>query len=288
MACFALPTFESVLLYPHSKAWAKWQAALQHIFLNTDSRFLRQLLGAWTNEPCQDWQWFFDQYGEFLYEMRGEQCYAHPSFGRQLRGSICHDIKGRKVTKPPTLRQITVKIIDGYIIYSQTTQTGPESNKDSNILIQDNIWSDSLAWICDMMTHFPPPTSWEQIIQEIWNRQCIAVTDGSFNPLSRIATACWVIKGQTHQDFAKGAAHTPGYDGSMDPYRAELFGIYCVLLCVYKLCSVFDIRNRLITISCDCEGALTRALRYKHRPTFSHPNPLTSCEQFSNFGAIRQ
>ena len=58
----------------------------------------------------------------------------------------------------------------------------------------------------------------------------------------------------------------------MDPYRAELFGIYCVLLCINNIFHSFNIAHGFVTIACDCDGALMQAIHYGHRHTTSHPN----------------
>ena len=34
----------------------------------------------------------------------------------------------------------------------------------------------------------------------------------------------------------EGAAHTPGTKEDMDAYRAEIFGIYCLLICIKYIC----------------------------------------------------
>ena len=39
-----------------------------------------------------------------------------------------------------------------------------------------------------------------------------------------------------------------------------------------KLCDVFHIKDGRMTIACDCDGALFRALKYDQRPTISTPN----------------
>ena len=58
----------------------------------------------------------------------------------------------------------------------------------------------------------------------------------------------------------------------MDPYRAELFGIYCVLLCINNICHSFNIAHGLVTTECDCNSTLMQAIRYGHCPTTSHPH----------------
>ena len=100
----------------------------------------------------------------------------------------------------------------------------------------------------------------------------MAVTDGSYDPIKFYSTACWVIVDDTNEHRVKGAAHTPGHDEDLDAYRSEVFGIYCILICLKYICDHFKITKGAVTIVCDCLGALTRAIIYENRPTTSHPN----------------
>ena len=79
--------------YPPLAAWAKLCGAIKKTFLNAESRFLKTPLGKWMNKPHQKWTWYLDQHGEFLYEVNNGKFYTHPSFGRKLRDTTCHNIK---------------------------------------------------------------------------------------------------------------------------------------------------------------------------------------------------
>ena len=115
------------------------------------------------------------------------------------------------------------------------------------------------------------PDRWETIIRSLCDGTCVAVTDGSYDPDSRYATACWIIEGEGESQ-CKGASHTSGNDDELDAYRAEIFGIYCVLICIKYILQTYDIDNGSITIVCDCFGTLTRAIIYDNHPTTRHPS----------------
>ena len=82
------------------------------------------------------------------------------------------------------------------------------------------------------------------------------MTDGSYDPVSKLAAACWIIEGRTSEGRAKGAAKTPGNHDNMDAYRAELHGIYCILHYIHNICTHFNITTGRVTVACDCDGAL--------------------------------
>ena len=99
------------------------------------------------------------------------------------------------------------------------------------------------------------------------------------DPWSKLTTACWVIEGDTQLNQAKGASQAFGASNNKDAYRGELYGIYCVLLSAKMICEFNNIQSGMITIACDCDGALLRALTYDQRPN-------TNTSQFDLIWAI--
>ena len=90
------------------------------------------------------------------------------------------------------------------------------------------IYGDSPKWTQALMSHLFQQEKWDYLINAICNRTCIAVTGVYYDLSTGLATACWVIEGKISCYCAKGAAQTPDNIDYMDPYRAELFGFYCV------------------------------------------------------------
>ena len=110
------------------------------------------------------------------------------------------------------------------------------------------------------------------MVELIGKGSCIAVTDRSYDPETNLATACWIIEDDKKHHQAKGASQTPGNGTDMDAYRAELYGIYCILLCMKYICDEYKLQTGKIKILCDCKGSLTRSIIYNNRPTTRHPN----------------
>ena len=152
----------------------------------------------------------------------------YPAFGRKLRNTSCHRTKGLQTTITIGLKRTTKEIIKDYMIYSQGSSPNKPSQSDGDDDVH-KIWTDPPG-----MRLFDQPDKWSQIIQAVTTGTCIAVTDGSFGPDTQLATACWIIEGQTSDSRTKGAAKTPGNRRNMDAYRAELHGIYCILYCMKK------------------------------------------------------
>ena len=166
---------------------------------------------------------------------------------------------------------MTVEIIKNYMIYLQGTQPDcPNINQREEQ--ENDIWSESPNWMRKDMESIFLPTEWNNILDSMEHRTCVAVTDGSFDPVSKLVIECWIIEGRTHKGRMKGASQTPGHRDHMDAYRAEVYGIYCILLYIHTVCHKFNMTTGAITIACNCDSAQFRVLKYQHRPTTSHPN----------------
>ena len=145
------------------------------------------------------------------------------------------------------------------MIYSQGGAPNIHDDKESgddDSTIQSNEHNDDSWSNPPGMELFVKPIHWERIRNAITTTTCVAVTDGSYDPVSKLATACWIIKGRTSENRAKGAAQTPDAHDRMDANRAELHGIYCILYCIYNICNKLLITTGKLTIACDCDGAV--------------------------------
>ena len=158
-----------------------------------------------------------------LYHRIGNNYYQHPAIGKNLRHDQHHLFEGVKTSKPKTLHCTTVKIISDWRITSMDAckhlTTPNQENEDTSIFPNMD------PFISRTLKEFRSPLSWNQITQAILKKTCIAVTDGSYDPVSKLATACWVIEGEKSEGRAKGASQTPGNINDKDAYRAELYGI---------------------------------------------------------------
>ena len=255
---------------PPESFWKKWRGAIETALLTTDTRFLRTKLGKWTSPTHQRWTWYIDPSATILYQDTGNGIYEHSMIGRQLRRTVCFEYKGRRRRQPFFWYKTTINVVANICIYAQGY--APEETleeRDTN----DDIWRSAPTWISeDLMKYCCLPTEWRNIINAITKKKCVAVTDGSFDPINLCSTACWIIVGETDEHRVKGAAHTPGHDEDLDAYRSEVFGIYCILICLKYVCDRFNIKKGEATIVCNCLGALTPAVIYENRPTTSHPN----------------
>ena len=189
---------------PPKKDWNKWRGALEHTFLRNDTQILRTNLGKWTRTLHQQWTWFLSPSTTELYEVRGTTVFKHPRIGRRLRSKSCHVLSFQTCTLPTNATQTTIKPTE---TQSFTQGTAPDSPTPD--VSTDDIWSSAPRWIPNgLMRDCHLPDRWETIIRSLCDGTCVAVTDGSYDPDSQYATACWIIEGEG-ESRCKGASHPP-------------------------------------------------------------------------------
>jgi len=115
-----------------------------------------------------------------------------------------------------------------------------------------------------------PKSSPKQLINDIVNGDAIAVTDASVSPFSGVGASSFVITSNNLQTSFSGS-HTRVPKGStkMDSYRAELYGIYSILICLHDIILEYKIKSGSITIACDNKASLQNALEYDTRASVS-------------------
>ena len=69
------------------------------------------------------------------------------------------------------------------------------------------------------------------IAQAIINHTAVAVTDASVASYS-IGTASWVIQCKNYTARCEGRVRVPPGSSAMNSYRAEIYGIYAILIAV--------------------------------------------------------
>ena len=96
----------------------------------------------------------------------------------------------------------------------------------------------------------------DNIIWSIYEGSNVCVINGSYDPHSSYTTFYWIIDGIGHVGRFTRYDQVYGNKRFVDPYQAELYGIYCILLLLKYLCEGHNIKNRKSIVVCNCKGAL--------------------------------
>ncbi len=123
-----------------------------------------------------------------------------------------------------------------------------------------------------LRTHSPSDS--DRLERAIRNASAISMSDGSYMPrrYSALATSAWIIADSeaSHPSLFSGVCMVPGPSSSINAYRAELYGIYAILVALNHFCSQRQIFSGGLTIGCDNQGALSQAQHFhEHVPCAS-------------------
>lgn len=245
---------------PNAHAWSLWRNALSVCFLHQPVKapfLLLQSLGPWNTIP-PGWQAFLSPDHATLYQRQ-----EHNSFRIYQRSHA-----GRRLCRPRFIRTLNcVTSLPNTSLPTATTgnptvcyDTGSMPFAPMAPSATPNTW-----W--GVVIHLP--TSLHNLITSICNHTTASLTDGSYK--CGFGTAGFLSRSTLHSEDDFILAHqTPGTD-TIDPYRAELGGLYGILRTAEQLCQSYAITNGSITIVCDYDSALWNLFSRKPpRPSQPH------------------
>ena len=80
-----------------------------------------------------------------------------------------------------------------------------------------------------------PNDNIQNLIEDIQIGRAIAVTDASVSPYTSIGASSFVITTHNLQTLYSGAHGVPSGSAPMDSYRAEIYGIYNIFVCLQHI-----------------------------------------------------
>eukprot|EP00979_Chaetoceros_neogracilis_P010569 scaffold2500_cov172-Chaetoceros_neogracile.AAC.2 len=123
------------------------------------------------------------------------------------------------------------------------------------LLGQYSIPQPPLAWT---MSHLTSSPSISDLLQAIRDGTPLAVSDGSFYPLTRIGAAAWIITTPDQKEWIEGGGVLPRPPLTQDPYRSELGGLLGMAVCLSSMAILIGPSANAITTSCAvttaCDG----------------------------------
>jgi len=138
-----------------------------------------------------------------------------------------------------------------------------------------------------LQTH--SPSNSDLLEMAICDASAIGISDGSYmlRQYPALATAAWILadSGASHPSLFSGVCTVFGPPASVNAYRAELYGIYAILVALEHFCTQRQIFSGGLTIGCNNQGALSQAQHFhEHIPcTSAHADIIqaikTLCKQ---------
>ena len=84
-------------------------------------------------------------------------------------------------------------------------------------------------------------------------------------PSTNVGASSFVITTPDLQSVCSGSHGVPNGSSLMDPYRAELYGIFCIVCTLTHLVKHYNIQKGSLTIACDNKTSLHNAFSYDTR-----------------------
>ena len=279
-------------------AWTFWQKALHKVFGGSCEQPLSAPLGPWNKEIIDSWTQWYDPTSNRIYERNGDQWYFYPS--ASVRASRRQGL-GKFLSTERGSDPLPITAVPASFNYMYRG-TGSQRRRSTYIILQSvdhrqyaptQPIPDSFPTLEEQIQSLPAGENWAilnasgvnltTLAGDIERGSAIAVSDGSFK--DQFGTAAWRIEGQDADPVSKawleGSCVIPGLPLDQSAYRSELGGLYGIVTMAKLFCKVASITSGHITIACDGDSALWKAIDEK-----GEVDPTD--QQFDMIAAIRQ
>ena len=254
--------------------WNLWKRALHETILvwyatSTNLR-LQQPLGRFLKPPPRCWRWFYRVSTDTVYEdtTDGDTVKVYTRSNRTRRGRFSHTqtLTTRPTTAvPASIQRRGVITVDLLCYYN----TPPHRNFDMEhhaptTLISARGQLNPLdKWA---VSHLQCPDNGEAIAHLLTTDQAIAVSDGSYDPMTHQSSSTFIITTRQPtvtylQTSIKGANRVPGPKKAQNSYRAELGGMMGIITTLSLLCKTHHITQGSLEIGLDGESALEKVFQ---------------------------
>ena len=109
----------------------------------------------------------------------------------------------------------------------------------------------------------------QNLIEDIKYGRAIAVTDASVSLYTSVGASTFVITTCNLQTSCSGAHGVPPGLAPMDSYRAEIYGIYSIFVCLQHIAKTHNLQKGEILMACDNKTGLYISLAYENRASIS-------------------
>jgi hypothetical protein len=247
---------------PTNVAWTLWQAALRTCFLTleTTQTTIRQPLGYWTTPIPDNWHWFYSPSTDRVYEYRPAQTnyetYSILPTRRRLRSPKYMRTSPSRAL-PLDAERTTITEHDQFVFCHGSR---PSRHNDDSTRTVFSLVHGHDQWA---LRTFHCPNDGSHIAAAILQGTAVAVCDGSYK--ESFGTAGFVLqRGNSKDHRILGTNITPGSPDDINPYRAELAGIFAIVVAVEAIVAFHDIQSGSIELGCDCESGITTIFEHTY------------------------
>ena len=253
--------------YPPKSDWSAWDDAIHNIWTKSETYVIHKKLGAWTNTPHFETDWKYSTTTQLLYYKISS--FAMNVYSRQqssqsrAENNQFHQVGIINIDHTPN--DCKTAIVNRNNLSKPILETSYPSQITYMNMEQEQLHHE----IDKFFKQVTPPTSSTKLIKDIINGDAIAVTDASVSPYTGVGASSFVITSLDLQTSYSGSHGVPKGSEKMDSYRAELYGIFSILLTLHDIINEYNITSGMITIACDNKASLNNSLLYKNRTSIT-------------------
>lgn len=242
---------------PNAHCWALWSRAVHSLTeptARTANLPLQQPLGPWHRIP-PGWSTFLSPTGLIMYHREQDS----QLFRKATTPTYRHNTRHPTYTRQPGLHHLppdsiptTLRVLGGRWGHTGSARMLPPPEPTTPR------WWGTIVRSPDSLSH---------ILRGIANGSALVVTDGSYK--NGLGTAAFTIRAdELDLDGLDCVNMTPGTQADLDPFRAELGGIYGSIKTVHTILlhSPHHTARGTITLACDCLSAIQRITQAHHPP----------------------
>jgi len=253
---------------PTKNNWDAWDDAIKNVWTTSETYHIQPKLCKWIQQPHFNTPWYIDQHNpKLLYYKTSER-----NYNVYVRKKMQRRQKQHKYKWSHTVNHLPLQCDQAII-----NRNDPSLPMLESIIIpidppQSSNNATTLEHHIDVfMQQINIPTSdIEKLIYTIEEGTAIAVTDASVSPYTGVGASSFVITTPDLQTSSSGSSHgVPKGSAPMDSYRAELYGIFSIMVTLQHLATTYDIKKGNILVAYDNKATLNNAFAYNDRASLN-------------------
>ena len=244
--------------FPGKTSWQIWRRSLR-LSLNLSRLSLGAPLGFWLTDITEPWKWFYDPRSDMVFHsLTGDDhlgyVRCHNISQRVHQEGKCHFLRSRYcLALPASSQRCTVYGTSDIMMEGISECRPPVALVETwyQKLIRDS----PAIWGSSKMTSYGE-TAINSLLQNLSNGTLLAVSDGSFEPKSRVGTYATIFTDVSRTWNIIFSNETSGPVQVQSAYRSELSGILMTVVFICHLQDSMGIESGTVNYRCDNVGAL--------------------------------
>ena len=243
---------------PPKSDWEVWNDAVANIWGDEQNR-IQPPLGKWIKIPKRYFQWTLEPKESLLYHKVSTMSYNIYINEKKRKGRHTADsykyFKSTSTLPTGTIPAIVNRIQPNNIVLESTIQDTDEDIYPSEAYAHMELFFKQI--------NFPQDS--RNLKKHIQEGTAVAVTDASVSKQTLVAASSFIITTPELNDACVGSHGVPTGSSEMESYRAELYGVFSIVMTLTSIVRKYNITEGSITLACDNKASLFNSILHQQR-----------------------